>query len=159
MDTNEKPYYLLSPLRVVLVSASSKGKDNFMPASWCFPLSFEPKLFGVAISPKRFTHGLIKESGEYVINIPGSNLLGKIVEFGRLSGKDCDKFEKSGLTKEKSRKVAAVSIKECLASIECKVVDVLKTGDHDVFVGEVRNINLRGKGPGIYQKNSELVEI
>lgn len=153
----EKPYYLLTPMRVVLISATNKGKDNWMPASWCFPLSFNPPLFGVAIAPQRFTYSLIKESGEYVINLPGEDLKEKIERFGRLSGKDIDKFEKAGLTKEKSEKVAAVSIKECLVSIECKVVDVLKTGDHDVFVGQVMNIKIRGRGKGIYQKEQELI--
>lgn len=155
----EKPYHLLSPMRVVLISASHGEKDNFMPASWCFPLSFEPKLFGVAIAPERFTHGLIEKSREYVINIPGAELREKIGKFGRLSGKDCDKFKEAGLTREKSEKVNAVSIKECLQSIECKVVDELRVGDHIVFVGEVQNIKIRKQGKGIYQKNSELVEI
>lgn len=155
----ERPYYLLTPVRVVLVSASSRGKDNFMPASWCFPLSFEPQLFGVAISPKRFTYGMIHESREYVINVPGADLKEKIGKFGRISGRDCDKFRIAGLTPEKSEKVKAVSIKECLASIECRVVDELEAGDHAIFVGEVRNVKIRKEGRGIYQKNSELTEL
>lgn len=155
----ERPYHLLSPMRVVLVSASSGGRDNFMPASWCFPLSFEPQLFGVSISPKRFTYGMIKESREYVINLPGADLKETIEKFGRISGRDFDKFGKAGLTPEKSEKVNAVSIKECLASIECKVVDELEAGDHVIFVGKVENVRVRKEGKGVYQKNSGLIEL
>lgn len=155
----EKPYYLLTPMRVVLISASNTGKYNFMPACWCFPLSFEPKLFGVAISKKRFTYGMIHESKEYVINIPGADLKEKIEKFGRISGRDCDKFGVVGLTPEKSEKIKTVSIKECLASIECKVISELETGDHVVFVGQVQNLKIRKQGNGIYQKNTELIEI
>lgn len=155
----EKPYYLLSPIRVALISASWKGKDNFMPASWCFPLSFEPQLFGVAVAPKRFTHGLIKGSREYVINLPGEGLKGAVEKHGRVSGRDCDKFAVAGLTREKSGKVSAPSIRECLASIECRVVQELETGDHTVFVGEVLDVKVRGSGRGLYQKDGALVEI
>ncbi|MEW6528681.1 MAG: flavin reductase family protein [Candidatus Micrarchaeota archaeon] len=154
----EKPYHLLTPMRVTLISASNKGKDNFMPASWCFPLSFEPALFGVAIAPKRFTHDMINESKEYVINIPGMDLKEKIEKFGRISGKNCDKFKASGLTQEKSESVRAVSIKECLASIECKVISEFTTGDHTIFVGKVHNIKIRKRGKGIYNtQNSKLI--
>lgn len=153
----KKFYHILYPMRVVLISASSRGKDNFMPACWCFPLSFEPQLFGVAISKKRFTYGLVHESGEYVINIPGEELLGKIKEYGRLSGKDIDKFEKAGLTREKSEMINAVSINECQKSIECKVVQEIEIGDHVIFVGEVKNIKIRKEGKGIYEKGGELV--
>ncbi len=153
----EKPYHLLTPVRVVLISTSNKGKNNFMPASWCFPLSFEPALFGVAIAPKRFTYDMIKESKEYVINIPGGDLKEKIEKFGRISGKDCDKFKTSGLTQEKSEKVCAVSIKECLISIECKVINEFIIGDHVIFVGEVQNVKIRKYGKGVYSQNSEFI--
>jgi flavin reductase (DIM6/NTAB) family NADH-FMN oxidoreductase RutF len=155
----EKAYQLLMPMRVVLISASSNGKDNFMPASWCFPLSFEPQRFGISISRNRFTYGLIHSSKEYIINIPGADLKQKIEKFGRVSGKDADKFKAAGLTKEDSEKVGAISIKECLQSIECKVVDEIEVGDHIIFVGEVQNIKVRKSGKGIYQKGTELIEL
>ncbi len=153
----EKPWHMLTPMRVILVSASSGGKDNFMPASWCFPLSFDPPLFGVAISPKRFTFGMVRESGEFVLNVPGAELKEKVEKYGRHSGRDCDKFAESGLTREKSEKVGAVSIKECLASIECKVVGEHEAGDHVVFVGRVQNIRERKNGKGLYQTGSAIV--
>jgi len=147
----EKPYRLIYPMNVVLISSSAEGRDNVMTAAWCFPLSAEPPLFGVSISPKRCSHSLIKKSGEFVINIPGAEFIEAVKICGENSGRDCDKFEISKLTKELSEKVAAPSIKECLASIECKVVDSFETGDHTLFVGEAVNIRKRKGGTRIIQ--------
>jgi len=146
-------------MNVVLISSSAEGKDNVMTAAWCFPLSAEPPLFGVSISQKRYSHGLIKKSGEFVINIPGSGLMEAVRICGENSGRDSDKFELAGLTKENSEKVAAPSIKECIASIECKVVNSLETGDHVIFVGEAVNVKNRGIGKRIIQdERGELKE-
>ena len=100
----EKSYRLLYPMRIILVSASHEGKNNFMPAAWCFPLSFEPQIFGVAIAKKRFTYSLIHESKEFVINIPGADLIEKMNALGRISGRDCDKFREWDLTPDKSKR-------------------------------------------------------
>lgn len=159
MDYMKKPYYLFTPMRVMLISASSNGKNNFMPASWCFPLSFEPLMFGVSISKKRFTYDLIHKSKEYVINIPGSELKQVIEKFGRVSGRDQNKFALTTLTPEKSEKVNAVSIKECIQFIECEVINEIETGDHVLFVGQVKCIRVKKQGKGVYQKNGELIEL
>jgi len=146
-------------MNVVLISSSADGKDNVMTAAWCFPLSAEPPLFGVSISAKRFTHGLIEKGKEFVINIPGSELVEAARTCGQSSGRDCDKFELAGLTKEKSEKVGAPSIKECLASIECKVINSLGTGDHILFVGHALNVKRRGEGKRVVQdERGELKE-
>jgi flavin reductase (DIM6/NTAB) family NADH-FMN oxidoreductase RutF len=147
----EKLYRLLYPMNVVLISSSAEGKDNVMTAAWCFPLSADPPLFGVSISPKRYSHGLIEKSKEFVINIPDPGLIEAVRLSGENSGRDADKFELSGLTKERSEKVGAPSIKECMASIECRVVNSIQTGDHTVFVGEAVNVKKRGTGKRIVQ--------
>jgi flavin reductase (DIM6/NTAB) family NADH-FMN oxidoreductase RutF len=150
----EKHYRLLYPMNVVLISSSAEGKDNVMTAAWCFPLSADPPLFGVSISPKRYSHGLIKKSREFVINIPDSSLMEAVRLSGENSGRDADKFELSKLTKERSEKLSAPSIKECMASIECRVVNSFETGDHTVFVGEAVNIKKRKSGKKIVQDES-----
>lgn len=144
-------------MRIVLVSASHKGKNNFMPAAWCFPLSSEPPIFGVAIAKKRHTYGLVHESLEFVINIPGADLIEKIEKFGRTSGRDGDKFKEWNVTPEKSKKVGAFGIAECLVSIECRVVNEIEIGDHILFCGEALNVNKRREDKGIYQKEDELI--
>jgi len=147
----EKLYRLLYPMNVVLVSSSCEGKDNVMTAAWCFPLSAEPPLFGVSLSRKRFSHSLVEKSGEFVINIPGAEFIEAVRICGESSGRDVDKFGLAGLTKEKSEKVSAPSIGECMASIECRVVDSIETGDHVVFVGEALNVRKRKIGRKIIQ--------
>lgn len=147
----EKPYRLLYPMNVVLISSSYEGKDNVMTAAWCFPLSADPPLFGVSISRKRFSHNLIEKSKDFVINIPGPELLGAVRTCGEKTGKDTDKFGLAKLTKEHSEKVAAPSIAECQTSIECKVVEAKETGDHVLFVGEAVNIKKRKIGKKIIQ--------
>ena len=155
----ESAYNLFKPMRIFLISASCEGRDNFMPATWCFPLSSEPQLFGVAIVKKRFTYDLIQKSREYVINIPGEGLAEMIEKYGRITGRDNDKFALAGLTREKSEKISAVSIKECLQSIECKVINEIETGDHVIFVGKAENVKLRTSGTGIYSASSGIIKI
>jgi flavin reductase (DIM6/NTAB) family NADH-FMN oxidoreductase RutF len=153
----EKPYRLVYPMRVVLISSSHAGKDNVMTAAWCFPLSASPPMFGVSLSRKRLTHSLVEQSREFVINTPGPELLDAVQICGTNSGQDKDKFSLAKLTKERSEKVAAPSIKECQASIECKVVDSFETGDHVIFAGEAVNIKTRKEGKAIVQtKEGEI---
>jgi len=146
-------------MNVVLISSSAGGKDNVMTACWCFPLSADPALFGVSISRKRFSHNLIDKSKEFVINVPGPELLGAVRTCGEETGKNTDKFKLAKLTKEKSVKVSAPSIAECEASIECKVVEAKETGDHILFIGEAVNFTIRRQGKSIIQtKEGELRE-
>lgn len=153
-----KPYRLLYPMGVVLISSSLRGKDNVMTACWAFPLSFEPSLFGISIGKKRFSHGLIEKSKEFVINIPGEDLIDAVLTCGENSGREVeDKFALAKITKEKSEKVAAPSINECLASIECKVIYSTKAGDHTLFIGEAINIKQRKKGKRIIQTEKGIL--
>lgn len=84
-----------------------------------------------------------------MINIPGENLKETVKEHGRLSGANVDKFAVADLTREKG-KLDAPLIKECLASIECRVISEDETGDHTLFIGEVVNVIKRSEGNGIY---------
>jgi flavin reductase (DIM6/NTAB) family NADH-FMN oxidoreductase RutF len=141
----QKPYRLLYPMKVVLVTSGHDGKDNVMTACWCFPLSADPPLFGVSVSKKRFSYNLIEESKEFVINVPGPDLIDAVRICGENSGADKDKFALAKLTKTKSVRVSAPSISECHTSIECKVVDSIETGDHVLFVGEAVNFRVSKK--------------
>ena len=141
----EKPYRLLYPMKVVLVSSSHGGKDNVMTAAWCFPLSVDPPLFGVSVSRKRFSYHLIEASKEFVINVPGPELMDAVRICGSNSGADTDKFALAKLTKIKSGRVSAPSISECHTGIECKVIDSKETGDHVLFVGRAVNFRVSGK--------------
>ncbi|MDI3502349.1 MAG: hypothetical protein PWR13_900 [Archaeoglobi archaeon] len=129
--------FLLYPKSVVLVTSKAGEKENVLSVAWHMPTSHEPPLVLISIAFHRFSHELIKKGGEFVINVPPKELLPAVELCGSVSGRSIDKFEKAGLTKIPSKKVSPPSIKECIAHVECRVVDSFITGDHEVFVGEV----------------------
>jgi flavin reductase (DIM6/NTAB) family NADH-FMN oxidoreductase RutF len=94
-------------------------------------------MLAIAVAPARFSHDLIANSGEFVVNVPGSNLLKAVWLCGTKSGRDCDKFAEAGLTALPGRVVGAPLVGECFGHAECRVVDAPTAGDHTVFMGEV----------------------
>jgi flavin reductase (DIM6/NTAB) family NADH-FMN oxidoreductase RutF len=147
-------YKLLYPMRIVLITTRSGKKDNVMAAAWCFPLSFDPPLFGVSISPKRHTFSLLQGAKSFGINLTAPGMDDAVLVCGRNSGKDMDKFTKSGLIKEEAKKINCPLIKESHISIECELIDTIKTGDHSVFVGKAVNVIKRKEAKGLYQSAS-----
>lgn len=121
----------------VLVSCSHDGKRNLITLAWTSPVSADPRLVAVAVAPGRFSHDLIRESREFVVNVPSSEILPAVWECGTVSGRDVDKFESAGLTAEQAQSVKAPLVAECFAHIECRVVAAPVLGDHTLFVGEV----------------------
>lgn len=131
-------YRLIGGGAMALVTARYKGRDNLMAASWVVPVSHTPSLVAVSIHPKRYTHDLVKKSGAFILNIPGRAILEQANRCGEISGsKFDDKFAAVGLTRGAGRKVDAPWVEECLAHMECSVVDASTQGDHTLFIGEV----------------------
>lgn len=129
---------LLGPGPVVLVTAKYRDRINVMPAAWVVPLSAQPPLVGVAIHPARFTHDLVRRSEQFALNVPGRSLAEAVGKLGSVSGHDVDdKFALAGLTPAEPQEIDAPLIEECLAWLECAVVDAFEVGDHTLFVGEV----------------------
>lgn len=133
-----KPANALFPVPAVLVtSRHGEGEPNIITIAWTGVMNNNPPMVYVAVQPSRHSHRLIKESGEYVINIPSADLA-KIVDYcGVVSGRDVNKFRETGLTPLAASQVKAPLIKECPVNLECKVREVLSLGSHDVFIGEV----------------------
>jgi flavin reductase (DIM6/NTAB) family NADH-FMN oxidoreductase RutF len=131
-------YRLLNGGAIALVTAEYKGQANLMTAAWVTPVSHEPTLLAVSVHPARYTHDLIKKSGAFILNLPGRPLLEKVNKCGTLSGREVDdKFAAAGLTRGAGRRVDAPWVEECLAHVECGVVEAIELGDHTLFVGEV----------------------
>ena len=131
-------YRLLHPMHAVLVSCVGKtGEPNVLPLAWVMPTSRDPALVAVSVAPSRYSHTLIEETREFVINIPTVDIVKETLACGRTSGKNHDKFSETGLTPLPARKVKAPIIKECIAHLECKLHNQFKTGDHTIFVGEI----------------------
>ncbi len=128
---------LLAPGPVVLLTAQYRGRPGVMPAGWLSPASYAPPRVTVAVNPQNNTHFLISKSQEFVINIPGRPLAERVAYCGRVSGRDVDKFAQAPLTAVDGRRVTAPWVEECLAHLECGVVDAMEVGDHTLFLGEV----------------------
>lgn len=123
------------------------GKPNIITCSAVFPV--QPGYVGVAVGFTRYSHDLIKESGEFVVNIP-SNELEEAMQFcGSRSGRDHNKFEECHLTPKPSRKLDTPIIEECIAWIECKNFSQGLTHDHTIFIGKVVSAYARDEAIGI----------
>ena len=136
--TLSSAYRLLYPRQVVLVSCADKtGKTNIITLAWSMPASINPPMLLVGIAPKRYSHELIEETDEFVVNIPTMDILKETLFCGRRTGRECYKFEEAGLTPLPAKIVKPSVIKECVAHLECGLHQQITTGDHTLFVGEV----------------------
>jgi flavin reductase (DIM6/NTAB) family NADH-FMN oxidoreductase RutF len=131
---------LLPPYPIVLVTT----RTNTITVNQVMYFTFKPLRIGVAIAHVRYTYGLLKEEGEFVINVPDASLVDAVKVCGALSGRDGDKFEAVGLGTEPSTRVQAVSIVQCAAHIECRVDRTIPFEHRDWFVGEVVAARKRG---------------
>lgn len=137
-----KPGNMVYPLPAVLVTCSDgKGNDNVLTIAWTGTICTNPALAYISVRPERHSYNMIKDSGEFVINLTTEELAYATDYCGVKSGKNEDKFAKCNLTKEKAISVSAPLIKESPVNIECKVIEVKEYGTHTMFVGEVLNIH------------------
>ena len=120
-----KAFTLMESGPVVLVTTYDGKKNNVMTISWTMVLDFKPT-FAITTGEWNYSFTALRKTKECVISIPTVDMLNKVVGIGTCSGADTDKFEKFKLTPVKGREVKAPLIKECLANIECKVVDIVK---------------------------------
>jgi len=124
----------------VVVLATCQGREgppNIITLGMYMPISLRPPLVCIGVAPGRYSHGLIEETGEFVVNTPPITIEEEMHYCGVRSGRDVDKFAETGLTPIPSLKVGPPRIKECFGHIECKVVQTHTCGDHTLFVGEV----------------------
>jgi len=94
-------------------------------------------MVAMSIAPRRYSHKLIEKAGEFVVNVPSMRLVHQTLFCGRTPGRKIDKFKEARLTASSAKRVKAPIIKECVAHLECKLVQKITTGDHTLFVGEV----------------------
>ena len=125
------------PKVAVIITASARGKDSAMTAAWHSSICMKPPLYGVSISPKRFTYQLIIESREFGINFLPMEKAYLSAAIGGTSGQNIDKFETLNIEKEKPLKTGAPILKDAYAAYECKLVDNKPYGDHIWVVGEI----------------------
>lgn len=127
----------LRPEVVAWAVAEHDGQRSICPVGWTMRTSAAPPMMAVSVAPARFTHGLIEGAGAFVLAYPGRDLAQATAFCGSHSGRDVDKFAETGVTAVPGQRVVAPLIAECVANLECRVVDRFTTGDHSIFVGEV----------------------
>lgn len=126
-------FTLIEPGPVVLVATRDGAKNNVMTISWTMVLDFTPQ-FAIATGPWNHSFSALQKTRECVIAVPAVDLLDRVVGIGTCSGADTDKFAKFKLTAMPGKFVKAPLIEECLANIECKVVDLI--AKHSIVVLE-----------------------
>lgn len=129
---------MLYPLPAVMVTCRGKdGKDNIITIGWTGTVCSDPAMTYVSVRKERYSHAMILETGEFVINLT-TKKLAKATDFcGVRSGRDVDKFEAMHLTKEEAQVVNVPMIAESPVNIECRVIEVKELGSHDMFLAEV----------------------
>ena len=128
-----KAFTLLESGPVVLITTNNGNKNNIMTISWTMVVDFTP-VFAITTGPWNYSFAALQKTKECVMAVPTVDLLDRVVGAGTCSGADTDKFEKFLLTPVKGKHVQAPLIKECLANIECKVVDIVRK--HNIVVLE-----------------------
>jgi len=132
------PGTLLSPAPAVMVTcAAADGRPNIVTVAWTGTICSDPPMLSVSLRPATFSHGLIKKSMEFVVNIPSVKEIRAMDLCGAVSGRDVDKFAKTGLTAGAASKVRAPIIQECPVNIECRVRRVEELGSHTMFLAEI----------------------
>jgi len=129
----KQAFTLIEPGPVVLVTTHDRGKDNIMTISWTMVMDFKP-MFAITTGEWNHSFAALRKHRECVIAIPTVDLLDKVVGIGTCSGADTDKFSKFELTPVPAKFVRPPLIKECLANIECKVIDIIEK--HNIVVLE-----------------------
>lgn len=128
---------MLNPGPVAIVTTSWRGFSNAAPIAWCAPLSMQPPMVGIVVHPNRHTSDMIRFSDGFAINIPGPALAKQTAFLGSMTGLNNNKLESSGLQVFSPMSIDAPLIEGCLAWIECTLADVIRMGDHSLFVGNV----------------------
>ncbi len=143
MKKQLKPSTMLAPVPACMVSCKRGDEPaNIITIAWTGICNSDPAMAYISVRKSRYSHSIIKESGEFVINMPSSKMVWETDWCGVKSGRDVDKFKKCKLKEEPSNVVSAPGIKGCPVSIECKVVNIIELGSHDMFLGEIVSVNV-----------------
>lgn len=141
-----KPGNMVYPLPAVLVSCGDKeGNVNLMTAAWTGTICSDPPMVYVSVRKQRHSHGMIFETGEYVINLTTEDLAWATDFCGVRSGRDMDKFKEMNLTPAFGELEYAPMVEESPVSIECRVTQVMELGTHDMFMAEVVAVHVDEK--------------
>lgn len=139
-----KPGNMVYPLPAAMVSVGTEdGRTNILTIAWTGTICTNPPMLYISVRPERYSYHMIKESGEFVVNLT-TEALAKATDYcGVRSGKDVDKWKETGLTCGKANALSyAPIIEECPVNIECRVTEVKELGSHHMFLAEVVSVQV-----------------
>lgn len=137
-----KPGNMLYPLPVVLVSmADREGKRNIITIAWAGTVCTNPPMISISVRPERYSYPILKDTGEFVVNLTTRELAFATDYCGVKSGRDVDKFQEMGLTPLSGEQVKAPLILESPVNIECRVRQIMPLGSHDLFLADVAAVH------------------
>ena len=137
-----KPGNMLYPLPVVMVSMAGKnGKLNIITIAWAGTVCTNPPMVSISVRPERYSYSILRETGEFVINLTTRDLVYATDYCGVKSGRDVDKFKELGLTPMTASAVKAPLIGESPVNLECRVRQILPLGSHELFLAEVAAVH------------------
>lgn len=125
------------PAALVACGGTEKWKPNLITIAWTGVACSKPPMLTIAIRPERYSYAIIRETGNFSLNLPSGAMVKAVDWCGVVSGRDQDKFAGSGLTPMPGNKIAAPIVAECPLSLECEVTQVLELGSHHLFLAEI----------------------
>lgn len=138
-----KPGNMLNPVPVVMVSVTDKeGKSNIITVAWAGTVCTNPPMVSISVRPSRYSYQILEETGEFVINLTNESLVKACDYCGVVSGRDVDKFAKTGLTPIPMEHVHAMGIDESPVNMECKITEKRELGSHTMFIAEVVGVTV-----------------
>lgn len=138
-----KPGNMLNPVPAVMVSVTDKeGKSNIITVAWAGTVCTNPPMVSISVRPSRYSYQILEETGEFVINLTNESLVKACDYCGVVSGRDVDKFAKTGLTSIPMEHVHAMGIDESPVNMECKITEKRELGSHTMFIAEVVGVTV-----------------
>ena len=138
------PGALTAPIPPAIVTVGDREEYNMLTVAWTGILATQPPKTYISVRPSRHSYGMLKKSGEFVINLPSAKIAREVDFVGIYTGAKMNKFEKTGLTPIKSKAVLPPTVAECPIALECRVCEVIPMGSHDVFVADIVSVSCRG---------------
>ena len=141
-----KPGNLLYPVPAVLVSAADKdGNSNLITVAWAGTICSDPPMLSISVRPERYSYHMIRETGEFVVNLTTEELVRAVDFCGVKSGRDTDKWKETGLTPEKASVVHGPLGRQSPVKLECRVLRVDELGSHHMFIAQVVAVDVDEK--------------
>ena len=138
-----KPGNMLNPVPAVMVSVTDReGKSNIITVAWAGTVCTNPPMVSISVRPSRYSYAILEETGEFVINLTNESLVKACDYCGVVSGRDVDKFKKTGLTPTPMEHISAMGIGESPVNMECRITEKRELGSHTMFIAEVVGVTV-----------------